>query len=119
MGVKIFYQDGTQREYSENECVVSQLNNASIVEIGIDKPEQAYKFLSAVCDTPSYIILPPVTIKVNHQDTIVGARLARKAKCVNKRTVLTWLVKEIVKHQANLESKLNDILLTMKEKLNA
>jgi len=111
MSVKILYLDGKEREYSENEDLISQLDNASTVEIGIDNPEKANNFLSAVCDIPSYIILPPVTIKVNHQDTIVGAKLARKAKSISKRTAFAWLVKEIIKNQANLESKLSDIIM--------
>lgn len=119
MSVKIFYKDGKTKDFSENECVVSQLNNALIVKIEVDNTKKADCFLSAICDIPSYLILPPVNIKVDHKDTIMGARVARQARCVSKRAALTWLVKEIVKNHANLESRLNDIILTIKEKRNA
>jgi hypothetical protein len=119
MSVKIFYKDGKTKDFTENECVVAQLSNASIVKIEVDNTQKADCFLSAVCDIPSYLVLPPVEIQVDHKNTIVGARIARKAKCASKRAALTWLVKEIVKNQANLESRLNDIILTIREKHNA
>ncbi len=119
MSVKIFYKNGNTKEFSENECVVAQLSNASIVKIEMDNTKKADCFLSAVCEIPSYVIMPPVEIKVDHQNTIVGARIARKARCTSKRAALTWLVKEIVKNQANLESKLNDIICTIKERKDA
>lgn len=119
MSVKIFYKDGKVREFTDKECVVSQLNNASIVKIEVDNTQKANCFLSAVCEIPDYVVMPPVEIKVDHKDTIIGAKMARKAKSTNKRVAITWLVKEIVKNQANLESKLDDIICTIRERLNA
>jgi hypothetical protein len=119
MSVKIVYKNGKIEDYTKEKCLVDQLSDASLVEINIEDIEKADQFLSDVSNKTRYEILPPVKIKVDHKDTIVGAKIAKKAKQASKATVLMWLAKEIVKNQFNLESRLNDIILTIKEKFNA
>jgi RNase P protein component len=110
MSVKIFYKDGKNKDFVQDECLVDQLSNASMVLVGIEDTQKADSFLSAIYNASNYAVLPPVQIKVDHKNTITGAKIARKAKQASKRVAIEWLVKEIIKQQVNLESKLNDII---------
>jgi uncharacterized protein (DUF305 family) len=119
MSVKIFYKDGKNKDFVQDECIISQLSNASMVSVDIEDVEKADSFLSAVCNAPNYMVLPPIQIMVDHKNTIIGAKIARKAKQTSKRLAIEWLVKEIIKQQVNLESKLDDIISLIRNRKNA
>lgn len=118
MSVEIFYQNGDHKEFIENKDILKQLEDASSIKIKIDDLDKVNNFLNAIYNISPYTILSPIKIHVEHSNSIAGAQIAKKAKVLNKKTTLNWIVKEIIKNQISLDSKLNDIISMIKEREN-
>lgn len=121
MSVLIKYHDGSEKVFCKQECLALQLKNAKIVNISTveDDAKAANEFLNAFCDLSSFFVLKPIEISVDHGNSIVGARVLRRSKMTNKAMAMRWLVKELVQFHSSVDSKLSDIINSMKEVGNA
>lgn len=119
--VVIQYADGSEKLFCEQKCLSAQLKDAKIVNITTsdDSARSANDFLSAFCDLSDFLILKPIEFSVNHGNSIVGARVMKRAKLTNKAVAFRWLVKELVQFHSSIDAKLNDIINDMKVAANA
>lgn len=119
MSVKIFYKKGDTKEYCDKASIFDQLSGASHICITVseDSGKCADLFLEKLSNLTSFEILPPINLNVKKDDMLVGAQIARKAKKINKKIMIYWLTKEMIKFQQKIDSELSEIAKTIAQRI--
>jgi hypothetical protein len=116
VSVKICYKNGQKKDFSNESSVADQLKDVDYVHITVtdDYGKSAENFLKCVSEMSPFEIIPPVDLKVEKGDMIIGAKISKNAKNLGQNLALYWLVREIVSFQSRLDNKLNDIIKNIK-----
>ena len=119
MSVKICYEDGTMRDYCEETSVADQLVNANHIHITVsdDQGRSASSFLQGLANLSSFDVLPPVELRVEKDNMILGAKVAKQARDLSRKITIYWLAKEMVKLQKKIDTELGDIVKDIKERI--
>lgn len=116
MSVKICYKDGNIKDFCDKSPLIEQLKDVDHVYITVteDYGKSAEMFLKSISKVSPFEPLPPVDLRVEKGNTIIGAKLSKEAKELNKSLALYWVVSEIVNFQKRLDTKLSDMVKTIK-----
>lgn len=109
MCVKICYKDGTMKDFCESKSLLDQLNNADHIHISVidDMGRDAEKFIKTFKN--QLTLIPPLDMRVEVQNSIIGKKIEKKIKKLNKNLAVSWLIKEMVHFQKDLDKSLLNI----------
>lgn len=108
----VIYKKGKKQKFCPGCPLKDQLKDADMVKITVldDNGNSAKDFLLRLNKDILNGSIPCVPIEVDRQDSILGARIARQAKMVNKNLQYSNLVEKLVYMQKYIDDKLNDII---------
>ena len=100
-----------ERQYSDEQPVASQLQGEDVVKIDYrEDPQQAFSFMDNLDRESKLSILPPVTLDVDHGDTISGMRMKKQASSLQTHITLANALKRLIELDMYMERKFQELL---------
>jgi len=100
-----------EKQYSEDVSVANQLQSEDVVKIDYrENPQQAFSFMDKITSENKLSILPPVTLEVDHGDTISGMRIKKQASSLQTHIVLANALKKLIELDMYMENKFRELL---------
>lgn len=117
MSVRILYKNDQIREYDPEEPIGSQISNAKSVTISTedDLGRAALTFLEHLKVVSKISILQPFKINVMKESTLAAKKAQRQAKEIHKSLTMNWALKELIKSQISVETKISDLVDVINE----
>lgn len=114
MSIKIT-KNGQISELDYNVPLYHQMDGVDLVEADplYTDIEEVEAFCFAV--NSSLVPIKPFKVSVNHRYSIVGARMARKLKQLEKSNLASWLIKETLACQISFDHKARYIIKCTKK----
>lgn len=115
MSVKLTYRDGSTKDYNPRLPVETQLKDIKLVSIRWNVDDASIgMFLTDLSRAMEFKVIEPFEFRVDHEDSIVGAKAKNKAKELEDKMTFAWLVKEVVNFQNHIDKSLEDLSTQIK-----
>lgn len=119
MSIYLKYCDGTTKEYDPQISIEKQIQDISSVKIDCEKHDDKSEcFLNDIKKLLELRIVKPFDLKVNHNNTISGARTKKKANKIEHSMLMNWVAREIVLGQERVQKKVDELEEQVREVCN-